>query len=118
MKFLVDTCAGRLVTEWLRTQGHDVVLVHERGPDPGDQAILKWAFDEGRILITMDKDYGTLIYRDRLQHAGVIRLPHSTPAERKKMLATVIGRYGEALAGSVIVLHGDRIRLAPRMEPD
>jgi hypothetical protein len=66
----------------------------------------------------MDKDFGTLIYRDRLQHAGVIRLPHSTAAERKTMLATVIGRYGEALGRSVIVVHGDRIRLAPRIEPD
>ena len=118
MRFLIDTCAGKLATEWLRTQGHDAVLVRERGPDPGDQSILRWAHDEGRVLVTMDKDFGTLIYRDRLRHAGVIRLPHSTPAERKTMLAALIDRYGETLVGAVVVVHGDRIRLGSPIEPD
>ena len=25
MKFLIDRCAGRLLADWLRQQGHDVV---------------------------------------------------------------------------------------------
>jgi predicted nuclease of predicted toxin-antitoxin system len=46
--------------------------------DPGDEAILRWAVEEDRILITMDKDFGTLIVRERLRHAGVIRIPQCT----------------------------------------
>ena len=38
MKFLIDRCAGRLLADWLRKQGHDVVESHELGPDPGDRA--------------------------------------------------------------------------------
>ena len=81
MRFLVDTCVGKLVTDWLRAQGHEAVLVVERGADPGDAAILRWAVEESRVLVTADKDFGALIYRDRLQHAGVVRLPHSSVAE-------------------------------------
>ena len=43
MKFLIDRCAGRLLADWLRDQGHDVVESRELGPDPGDRALLEWA---------------------------------------------------------------------------
>jgi hypothetical protein len=31
MRFLIDRCAGRLLADWLRTQGHDVVESRELG---------------------------------------------------------------------------------------
>lgn len=118
MKFLVDTCVGKLVTEWLRAQGHDAALVAEQGADPGDAAILRWAVREGRVLVTTDKDFGALIYRDRLQHAGVVRLPHASVADWVASLAAVIERYGDLLSGTIIVVHGDRFRLGSPVEPD
>lgn len=42
MRFLIDRCAGRLIADWLRNQGHDVES-RELGPDPGDRALLDWA---------------------------------------------------------------------------
>jgi hypothetical protein len=57
--FLIDRCAGHRLSEWLRAQGHDVVGSRERGPDPGDRALLEWAGAEHRILVIMDKDFGT-----------------------------------------------------------
>jgi len=39
MKFLIDRCAGQLLADWLRTQGHDVVESRELGPDPGNRGI-------------------------------------------------------------------------------
>ena len=54
MKFLLDRCAGRQFADWLRDRGYDVVESRERGPDPGDPTLLKWATTEGRVLITID----------------------------------------------------------------
>lgn len=54
MKFLIDRCAGRRLSEWLRAQGHDVVDSRERGPDPGDRMLLEWAAAEDRIVVTME----------------------------------------------------------------
>jgi predicted nuclease of predicted toxin-antitoxin system len=118
VRFLVDACVGKLVTEWLRRQGHDAVLVAERGPDPGDEAILRWAVTEGRILVMADKDFGALIYRDRLRHGGVVRLPHASVAEWHMSLAAVIERYGESLVGAIVVVQGERIRLGPPAGPN
>ena len=61
MNFLVDRCAGRKLTQWLQSQGHDALDARELGPDPGDRALLERAVSENRILITMDKDFGTRI---------------------------------------------------------
>jgi uncharacterized protein with PIN domain len=58
VKFLVDRCAGRRLADWLRAKGHDVIESRERGPDPGDRVLLKWAAREERVLVTIDTDFG------------------------------------------------------------
>lgn len=118
MKFLIDNCAGRVLAEWLRGQGHDAVRVRDRRQDPGDPAILRWAVEEDRVLVTMDKNFGTLIYRDRLRHAGVIRLPQCSVTERVEHCARIPERHAAELPGAIVTVRGDVIRLAPRVEPD
>ena len=81
MRFLIDRCAGRLLAEWLRNQKHDVVESRDLGPDPGDRVLLDWAAKEARILVTIDTDFGELIYLENLSHAGLVRLP-DVPAPR------------------------------------
>ena len=53
MRFLIDRCAGRLIADWLREQGHDVVESRGLGPDPGDRALLAVAaFTTRNVTIT------------------------------------------------------------------
>ena len=70
MRFIVDRCAGRRLAEWLANNGHDVLDARTLGPDPGDMALLMLAESEDRILITIDKDFGELIYLHDIPHAG------------------------------------------------
>lgn len=113
MRFLLDTCAGRRLAEWLRDQGHDVVRVTDAGPDPGDVAILRRALVEGRILVTMDKDFGALVHRESLGHAGLIRLPHCTAAERIAILRDILSRHPPTeLEGALVTVRGTRVRIS------
>ena len=75
MKFLVDRCAGRRLSQWLRDQGHDVIETRERGKDPGDSVILEWAVAESRIVITIDTDFGELVFLRAAPHCGMVCLP-------------------------------------------
>lgn len=113
MKFLVDRCAGRRLAEWLRQQGHDVVESRERGPDPGDRVILAWATAEGRVLVTMDKDFGEFIFGEGAPHAGMVRLP-DVPAERRvTLMEKVLAEHADVLlARSVVTVRGGRIRIS------
>lgn len=97
MKFLVDRCAGRRLADWLRQQGHDVSEARERGPDPGDMMLLEWATREGRILITIDTDFGELLFVEQKAHCGLVRLPDVPASERISLMTQVIERYPREL---------------------
>ena len=113
MRFLTDRCAGRRLAEWLRNEGHDVVEAQSLGPDPGDRALLELAESENRVLVTMDKDFGELIYLRRVPHAGLIRLPDVRVAQRIEMVEELINQYREALEDRAIVtIQGGRIRIS------
>ncbi|TAK08374.1 MAG: hypothetical protein EPO39_04520 [Candidatus Manganitrophaceae bacterium] len=111
MKFLIDRCAGSRLAEWLRQRGHDVVEARERGPDPGDRTLLEWAANEGRVLITIDQDFGEFIFSESARHAGLIRLP-DVPAEKRIALIESIlsSRSAEILEQSVVTVRGGRVR--------
>jgi len=113
MRFLIDRCAGQFLADWLRTQGHDVVESRELGPDPGDRALLEWAATETRILITVDTDFGELIYLENRSHAGLVRLPDVPTRERQLIMRDLLTRYETELQdGAIITVTGGRIRIS------
>lgn len=113
MKFLIDRCAGRLIAQWLRTQGHDVVESRERGPDPSDRVLLKWAANESRILITIDTDFGQLIFVENAPHCGLIRLPDVPAKERLRLIEDLLIRFSTQLEESAIItVRGGRVRIS------
>jgi predicted nuclease of predicted toxin-antitoxin system len=71
-KFIVDECTGPLVASWLMAKGFDVFSVAENSPGITDEEVLKKAVVEKRILITNDKDFGEMIFKNNLPHKGVI----------------------------------------------
>jgi len=58
MKLLLDSCLSGKAAVALRDHGHDVVWTGDWPADPGDVAILTRAREEGRGLVTLDKDFG------------------------------------------------------------
>jgi predicted nuclease of predicted toxin-antitoxin system len=76
----------------LRGAGHDVDWVGDWPADPGDRAILEYARDDDRVLITLDNDFGELAVRYGIQHHGIIRVA-LTPVslEASVCLAAIAG---------------------------
>ena len=116
MKFLIDRCAGQLLADWLRQEGHDVVASRELGPDPGDRVLLAWAYNETRILVTIDTDFGELIFLENLPHTGLIRLPDVPSHERQLLMQDLITRYQAELEdAAIITVRGGRIRISNKL---
>lgn len=113
MRFLIDRCAGTLIAAWLRTQGHDVVESRELGADPGDRVLLEWAAQQSRILITIDTDFGQLVFLQGQSHSGLIRLPDVPSNERVAIIKDLIGRFQTELESSAIItVRGGKIRIS------
>ena len=72
MKLLADENLDLSVVERLREAGHQVFAVAEMEPGISDDVVLDRANRETAILITEDKDFGELAFRQSLVHYGVI----------------------------------------------
>ena len=117
MRFLIDRCAGRFIAEWLRTEGHDVVESREWDPDPGDRVLLEWAAQESRILITIDTDFGQLVFLEGQSHSGLIRLPDVSSIERVAIIKDLIARFQKELeAQAIITVRSGKIRISASSE--
>ena len=68
MKFLADECCDAHVVSLFRYQRHDVLYVTEFKPGALDEEVLKKAFNEKRLLLTEDKDFGNLFIVSKSQH--------------------------------------------------
>ena len=94
-------------------QGHDVVESRELGDDPGDLALLGYAVAEGRILLTIDNDFGELVYVGNVPHAGMVRLPDVPAKRRIDLMAQVLDRHRRALdTRGVVTIRGGRLRIS------
>lgn len=113
MKFLIDRCAGKMIADWLRAEGHDVVEARERGADPGDRVLLEWATAESRVVITIDTDFGQLVFLDKVAHCGLVRLPDVPATERVLIMKDLLGRFSQQLDDrAIITVRGGRVRIS------
>lgn len=119
MRFLVDRCAGVTLAKWLRDRSHDVEDAGEWSDDPGDAAILQRATDDDRILVTIDTDFGLLIFADERPHRGLVRLPDCPAAQRIAIFSDLLARHEADLqARAVITVSAGRIRISRPRESD
>lgn len=103
MKLLVDSCVGSDLVAFLRKAGHDVIYAADFTSDPGDNALLATAKNEQRIIITRDKDFGTLAVHQGHAHSGIIRLVRIPPAQEGTVCNSVLIHYITALTTAAIV---------------
>lgn len=74
MRILTDENVPRSVLTWLRATGHDATSASELGIGTPDTRWLAFAESEQRLILTSDKDFGDLVFRDRLTTFGIILL--------------------------------------------
>lgn len=106
MNFLADESVDRPIVERLRREGYRVSYVAELGPGMPDDAVLSLANQETALLLTADKDFGEMVFRQRLHIHGVllIRLAGLTPARKAEIVALTVKEHLTELPGSFAVI--------------
>lgn len=70
------------------------------------------AVAEKRIVITLDSDFGTMVYTQAIAQAGLVRLPDVRVPERISLMEQVTaGHAADLAAGAVVTVSGTRIRV-------
>jgi predicted nuclease of predicted toxin-antitoxin system len=112
LKLLLDTCVWGGAVEPLRGYGHDVFWRGELSPDPGDEVILRRAVQEKRVLVTLDKDFGELVFLRGQNHSGIMRLVEVPSLAQAEAINLIAAKHGDLLVeGAIITLKNDRLRI-------
>ncbi len=114
MRFLLDESADFPLAAVIEEMGHDVTAIaHDYPHALRDHEVLSIARGERRILITNDRDFGELIFRQRLDHAGVIlfRLGDEDLPTKVAWLKHVLTDHADQLKHFLVVTErGVRVR--------
>ncbi|MGD0771134.1 MAG: DUF5615 family PIN-like protein [Tepidisphaeraceae bacterium] len=98
MNLLADENFPAPVIAAMRQRGHDVLVVAETMPGASDARVLAVAAEGQRVLLTLDRDYGDLIFhRGTPAPAGVVlfRLTGPRPQDDNRRMMEALERLQE-----------------------
>lgn len=112
MKVLLDSCVWGGARTVIAAAGHDVGWVGDWEGDPGDSVILAAAHQQGRVLVTLDKDFGELAIVKGAAHAGIVRLVGVRAREQGSVAAQVLAVHASDLEKrAILTVEPDRVRI-------
>ncbi len=113
VRFLADESCDFVIVRALRAAGHDVTAVAEIALGAEDSEVIELAVNEGRILLTEDKDFGTLVFAQGQDSAGVflLRFPISARMAIAADVVQLVEERGEKLLGCFVTLQPGRVRI-------
>jgi predicted nuclease of predicted toxin-antitoxin system len=96
----------------LGEDGHDVLWAGDLAADPGDLELLRLAHAEGRVLVTLDKDFGELAIVKAEPHSGIVRLVGFEARQQGPICSRVLTLHSEDLAlAAIVTVEPGRIRV-------
>jgi len=113
VKFLADEGVDKQIVDRLRQDGHTVRYVAEMEPGISDDEVLTIANQENAILLTADKDFGELIFRQGRISVGVIllRLAGLSQESKGDAVVSVIKDHADELQQAFAVITPGMVRI-------
>ena len=113
MNFLADESVDQQIVSRLRKDGHTVFDVAEMHPGISDQLVLKEVNERGMLLLTADKDFGELVFRQGQLTRGVIliRLAGLSQQIKVETVSAALQQHGGELQGSFSVISPGAVRI-------
>jgi len=116
MRFLIDNALSPQLAAKLGAMGHDAIHVRDIGiASSSDEVIFLRAAGEGRILVSADTDFGTLLALRRGVAPSVILLRRRTdrrPARQAAILLANLSNLADSLQqGCIAVIEESRVRV-------
>jgi predicted nuclease of predicted toxin-antitoxin system len=116
VRFLIDNALSPVVATGLVALGHDAVHVRTYGiHHESDHVVFARARSEGRIVVSADTDFGTILAQEGSKGPSVIlfrRASTRAPEAQIRLLADHLPRIEEHLTrGAIVVIEDARIRV-------
>jgi len=114
MNLVVDESVDRQIGERLRREEHEVLYIAEIERGITDEMVLARANESAALLVTADKDFGELVFREgRLSTGGGVLIRQAgLSAERKaELVADAFQTHGADFSRRFSVISPGRVRI-------
>ena len=113
MNFVADESVDRQIVDCLRQDGHAVQYIAEMEPGISDEIVLDLAYQEADVLLTADKDFGELVFRQGRLTSGIllVRLAGLSPTRKAEVVAAAVNQHGPELPSAFAVLAARSFRI-------
>lgn len=113
MNLVADESVDGPIVYRLREDGHLVWYVAEMSPGIADDDVLAIANRERCLLLTADRDFGELMFRQHRLSLGVVlvRLAGLPSARKADIVAAVIRQHGAELDAAFTVVSPGQTRI-------
>ena len=113
MNLLADESIDKPIVDRLRQDGHSVLYIAEFAPSIDDDTVLQQANENDTLLITADKDFGELVFRQGRIHVGVVlvRLAGLLSHAKARTVSTVLANHGDELLNAFSVISPERVSI-------
>ena len=113
MNILADENLDEQMVERLRQDGHSVLYIAELSPSISDNAILRMAKEHDAVILTHDRDFGELVFRQSRATVGVLlmRIHRLSRDARIELVSATLQEHGSELKNSFAVLSPGNLRI-------
>jgi predicted nuclease of predicted toxin-antitoxin system len=113
VKWVADESVDKPIVDAIRAHGHEVYYILEQNSGISDNQVLSIANKKSSILITADKDFGEIVFRQKMHHFGVVLIRLAGLSVDQKILLTLsaIDRHHEEIKNHFSVISKTHIRI-------
>jgi len=90
-----------------------VIAIRDINPEMEDLHIIELAVKENAFIISMDKDFGELVFKNKLSHKGILllRLEDAVAEEKLAAIQNIIPQYVDEIKGKFAVYQNGKLRI-------
>lgn len=112
MKFLADMNIEKPIVDELKRMGHNIIWVADLDRYLDDLSIFKIARKENRILLTNDKDFGEIVFRQKLIPTGIVlfRIKGQDVRKKVKLLKKLLAAHSDKIVNHFVVVAKEKFR--------
>ena len=115
LRFLLDENVPVDLGFALSARGHDVLTLPPNLRSAADHTVLALAAEQDRVLVTLDTDFGALVFLFGQTPPPAVVLIRLTPPELARQIGSVVGAIELVLddSGLFVVIDSNGVRVRP-----
>ncbi len=113
MKIIADESVEKPIVDSLRADDHEVYYILEENRGIADEKVLKISYLKNSILLTADKDFGEIVFRQKGNNHGIVLIRLSGLSIKQKIhtVRNALTRHHDEVKNHFSVISKTHIRI-------